>query len=300
MYLEIDKISKQYKDIFAVKQLEFSADAGEFITLLGPSGCGKTTTLRMIAGLETTDEGDIQILGKSIVHIPPWDRDLGVVFQNYALFHHMSVYENVAFGLEMRKLNRMEIESRVKASLKLVGLEKYGDQFPRQLSGGQQQRVALSRALVLKPDVLLLDEPLSNLDAKLRTEMRFEMKQLQHEINVTTIYVTHDQEEALTLSDFIIVMNEAEIVQSGTPQDIWENPANEFVADFLGVENLLEGKFLGQKKDGIFSVRLDGMKDPLVSYKRNEKFGSGDDIVMGIRSGDIQLFEEKPKILKYY
>ena len=238
--VELEGVSKFYGDFAAASDVTFSAASGSFVSLLGPSGCGKTTTLRMITGFEEPDKGEIRVDGGRLNDTKPWLRDLGVVFQNYALFPFLTVFENVAFGLRRRGASRSEIGEKVPKVLDLVGLPGREDNYPRQLSGGQQQRVALARALAIEPQLLLLDEPLSALDAKLRAEMRFELKRIQQETGVTSIFVTHDQEEALTLSDQIVVMNAGRIAASGTPKEIWERPGSAFVADFLGVENIFE------------------------------------------------------------
>jgi spermidine/putrescine ABC transporter ATP-binding subunit len=222
--------------------------AGEFFTLLGPSGCGKTTTLRSIAGFVVPTAGDILIKGARVNSIPPHRRRVGMVFQHYALFPHRTVFQNVAFGLRMQRTPRAEIATRVAEALDLVHLGTYGDRYPRQLSGGEQQRVALARALVTRPSVLLLDEPLGALDKKLRDQMQIELRRLQREVGITAIYVTHDQEEALTMSDRIAVMRAGRVEQMGSPTEIYEAPASLFVADFIGDTNLLRGRVLG---DGV-------------------------------------------------
>ena len=256
--VEVRGVSKRFDDLWAVKRVSFTAPAGSFVSLLGPSGCGKTTTLRLIAGFQSPDEGEVLIDGAVVNALPPWQRNLGVVFQNYALFPFMTVFDNVAFGLRRRKVARGETQQRVTEALDLVGLPGLEGRYPRQLSGGQQQRVALARALVIRPEVLLLDEPLSNLDAKLRGDMRFELKRIQRETGVTSIFVTHDQEEALTLSDQIVVMNLGEMQGGGTPKQVWENPGSAFVADFLGVENLFPGNVLRTAPNGQVDVAVDG------------------------------------------
>jgi putative spermidine/putrescine transport system ATP-binding protein len=215
---------------------------GEFLVLLGPSGCGKTTTLRMIAGFVEPSGGSARIGGRDVTYLPPWHRNTGMVFQSYALFPHMTVMQNVAFGLEMRKLPKSEIETRAREALRLVRLDSYEERLPRQLSGGQQQRVALARALAIRPDVLLLDEPLSNLDAKLREEVRIEIRELQRQLGLTTIMVTHDQEEALTVADRLVVMADGEIRQIGSQSDLYERPTDRFVAGFVGRSTFLQGK----------------------------------------------------------
>nr|WP_246726056.1 ABC transporter ATP-binding protein [Rhizobium lusitanum] len=234
----------------AVEKVNLSFDAGEFVTFLGPSGSGKSTTLMMIAGFQVPSSGDIKVNGNSIIQQPVHKRNIGMVFQNYALFPHLSVAQNVAFPLEMRGVARNDIAERVKRSLAAVRLDKFGDRRPAQLSGGQQQRVALARALVFEPPVLLLDEPLGALDAKLREEMKFELKQLHQSIGATIIFVTHDQEEALTLSDRIAVFNHGKVVQYGTPEALYNQPESRFVADFIGESNLLRGAVLAMNSDG--------------------------------------------------
>jgi len=239
--LELDALSKRYGDFHAVREVSLDVADGEFLVLLGPSGCGKTTTLRMIAGFVTPSGGAIRIGGGDVTALPPWKRNSGLVFQSYALFPHLTVAQNVAFGLEMRKLRRDEIAARVAEALRLVRLGHLSERLPRQLSGGQQQRVALARALAIRPDVLLLDEPLSNLDAKLREEVRVEIRELQRQLGLTTVMVTHDQEEALTVADRLVVMSEGSVRQIGTQRDLYERPADRFVAGFVGRSTFLEG-----------------------------------------------------------
>ncbi len=239
--IELRGLSKFYGEAAAVENIDLTVGAGEFLTFLGPSGSGKSTTLMMIAGFVTPTAGDILLNGASIVSQPVHKRNIGMVFQNYALFPHLSVERNVAFPLEMRGVGRAEIGARVQAALELVRLQKFGGRRPAQLSGGQQQRVALARALVFKPPVLLLDEPLGALDAKLREEMKFELKQLHHKVGATILFVTHDQEEALTLSDRIMVFEGGKAAQLGTPDALYSRPENKFVADFIGETNLLTG-----------------------------------------------------------
>jgi putative spermidine/putrescine transport system ATP-binding protein len=240
--LELIDLSKRYGDHAAVASVTLDVADGEFLVLLGPSGCGKTTTLRMIAGLVEPSGGAAHIGGNDVTHLPPWRRNTGMVFQSYALFPHMTVGENVAFGLQMRKLAKPEIEARAREALRLVRLDSYAARLPRQLSGGQQQRVALARALAIRPDVLLLDEPLSNLDAKLREEVRIEIRELQRQLGLTTIMVTHDQEEALTVADRLVVMADGEIRQIGSQRDLYERPADRFVASFVGRSTFLDGR----------------------------------------------------------
>jgi ABC-type Fe3+/spermidine/putrescine transport system ATPase subunit len=235
-------VRKSFGDTVAVDGVSFDVRGGEFFSILGPSGCGKTTTLRLLAGFERPDEGEILLNGERIDDLPPWERPLAMVFQNYALFPHLSVERNVAFGLERRKMPRPEIDDRVRAALQLVRLDPatFAHRSPRQLSGGQRQRVALARALVLEPPVLLLDEPLGALDRKLRKEMQSELRALNRELGMTFIYVTHDQEEALTMSDRVAVMANARIAQVGSPVEVYERPRTEFVAGFLGEANVFE------------------------------------------------------------
>ena len=239
--LSLNGLSKHYGDFYAVREVSLTIADGEFLVLLGPSGCGKTTTLRMVAGFIEPSAGHVHLAGQDVTLLPPWKRNAGMVFQSYALFPHMTVAQNVAFGLEMRKLPRADIERRVEEALALVRLGGYGGRLPRQLSGGQQQRVALARALAIRPDVLLLDEPLSNLDAKLRQEVRVEIRELQRQLGLTTVMVTHDQEEALTMADRLVVMNEGSVRQVGSQRDLYERPADRFVAGFVGRTTFLAG-----------------------------------------------------------
>ena len=239
--LDIHRLTKHYGEFHAVREVSLSVADGEFLVLLGPSGCGKTTTLRMVAGFIEPTSGHVKLGGGDVTLLPPWKRNAGMVFQSYALFPHLTVAQNVAFGLEMRKLPRSDIDKRVDEALALVRLGGLGARLPRQLSGGQQQRVALARALAIRPDVLLLDEPLSNLDAKLRHEVRVEIRELQRQLGLTTVMVTHDQEEALTMADRRVVMNEGSVHQVGTQRDLYERPADRFVAGFVGRTTFLAG-----------------------------------------------------------
>ena len=252
--VKLEHISKIYqdpktgKDFYAVKDTSLNIEPGSFVTLLGPSGCGKTTTLRMIAGFESPDEGEIYLGEEAINELTPNKRDTAMVFQSYALLPHYNVFDNVAYGLKLRKVPKAEIKERVMKILDLVEMSGMESRMINQLSGGQQQRVALARALVIEPSVLLFDEPLSNLDAKLRVNMRTEIRRIQQEVGITAIYVTHDQSEAMSISDQIIIMNKGVVAQMGTPQDIYYHPVNEFVADFIGEANFLKGKIVS--KDG--------------------------------------------------
>jgi len=247
--VEFKHVTKSYGDVQAVRDLSFVIERGKLVTLLGPSGCGKTTTLRLIAGLEMATAGSIFIGGKEVTRLSASDRDVSMVFQSYALFPHMTVMQNVSYGLTMSQLSKEEVSEKALEGLELVSLSGFGERLPSELSGGQQQRVAVARALVLEPEVLLFDEPLSNLDAKLRRRVREEIRELQQKLELTTVYVTHDQEEALAVSDTIFVMNEAVIDQEGTPQQLYEEPVNLFVADFIGDANIVKAQIL--KIDGI-------------------------------------------------
>ncbi|MBR4990371.1 MAG: ABC transporter ATP-binding protein [Oscillospiraceae bacterium] len=267
--VRLEHISKIYqdpktgKDFYAVKDTSLEITPGSFVTLLGPSGCGKTTTLRMIAGFESPDEGEIYLGGEAINALTPNKRDTAMVFQSYALLPHYNIFDNVAYGLKLRKMDKNTIREKVKKILALVGLEGMEERMTNQLSGGQQQRVALARALVLEPGVLLFDEPLSNLDAKLRVTMRTEIRRIQQEAGITAIYVTHDQSEAMALSDQIIIMEKGVVAQIGTPQEIYYHPASEFVADFIGEANFLKGK-LSDKNGDCGSVTVEGHMVPVV------------------------------------
>ena len=247
MKIEIRGVVKRFGGVTAVDHAELQIADGELFTLLGPSGCGKTTLLRLIAGFYVPDVGEIVFDGRVVNTLPAYERNIGMVFQNYALWPHMTVFANVAYGLKLRKLPRAEIESRVREVLRKVNLSGLEGRYPGQLSGGQQQRVALVRALVLNPDILLLDEPLSNLDAKIRVQVRAEIRKLQKELGITAVYVTHDQEEALSLSDRVAVMREGRVLQVGTPKELYERPSTRFVADFVGTNNLVRGQVKGER-----------------------------------------------------
>ena len=249
----IERLAKSFGAVTALQSLDIEIGAGEFFTLLGPSGCGKTTLLRIVAGFERQNAGDLLIGGKLANDLPAHRRDMGMVFQNYAIFPHMSVFDNVAYGLQQRRVSRQDITTRVSQALELVRLEGYEKRFPDQLSGGQKQRVVLARALVIEPQVLLMDEPLSALDAKVRVGLRRDIRLVQQKLGITTLYVTHDQEEALVVSDRIMVMEAGEVRQLGTPREIYENPANLFVASFIGTSNLLDSV-----SDDAGGVRVEG------------------------------------------
>jgi len=251
--VEIDRVSFGYGSTKILDDVSLRVEKGEFFAFLGPSGSGKTTLLRLVAGFGVPNAGAVRVNGRDVTDVPPWKRNVGMVFQSYALWPHMTVAKNVAFGLERRNVSKAEIGKRVAAALDLVGLGAYGERRPAQLSGGQQQRVAVARTLVIEPDVLLLDEPLSNLDAKLRVEMRQEIRELQRKLGLTTIYVTHDQEEANAIADRIAVLDGGRIQQLGAPMDLYDRPAHRFAAAFLGTANLIEGDLAA---DGSF--RADG------------------------------------------
>lgn len=257
-----------------LKGLNLEVSEGELVSLLGPSGCGKTTTLRVVAGFIDPQEGSFLLDGNDLTKVPVHKRNFGLVFQSYALFPHLNVYENVAFGLKMRKLQKAEIDSRVKNMLKVCGLSDFADRFPQQMSGGQRQRVALARALVIEPKLLLLDEPLSNLDAKLRINMRMEIKRIQKQLGITTLFVTHDQEECFSISDKVAVMNQGVIEQYDTPETIYQRPKTEFVARFIGFENFLSFKKQGEDyvtEDGaVFSVETDHSEQAVTGTIRPE------------------------------
>ena len=260
--LKLKDIYKSYGKTTVINGLSLDVKDGELVTLLGPSGCGKTTTLRCVTGFLNPDRGDIFIGGRNITEIPPEKRGIGLVFQNYALWPHMTIFENLAFGLKLKKTPSAEIRKKVQEGLETVKLDGYADRYPRQLSGGQQQRVALARAIVLEPDILLLDEPLSNLDALLREQMRFEIGQIHRKFGITTIYVTHDQTEAMVISDRIVILNKGVIMQQGPPHDVYSRPENKFVAGFMGTTNFIPGKVEGDSagENRVVVVKEKGQK----------------------------------------
>src|SRR5688572_3615193 len=253
--VRLERVTKLFADVAAVDDLSLDITEGEFFSLLGPSGCGKTTTLRMIGGFEDPTYGTVYLGGRDVTDLPPYKRDVNTVFQSYALFPHLDVYENVAFGLRRKKVDKTELERRVAETMALVDLTGFEKRKPPQMSGGQQQRVALARALVNHPQVLLLDEPLGALDMKLRKQMQLYLKRIQQEVGITFIYVTHDQEEAMTMSDRLAVMRSGKIEQLGSPAEVYEHPATEFVAGFLGASNLLDGE-IKDSSNGEVTVRL--------------------------------------------
>ncbi len=276
MYLTLKNITKKFpprggvSEVIAVNNIDLEIKQGELVTLLGPSGCGKTTTLRMIAGFEFPTEGEIILDGIQINNLPPHKRDMSMVFQSYAIFPHLNVFENIAYGLNVQKISKDKIEERVNRVLDLVHLEGYGHRAPNQLSGGQQQRVALARALVMEPKVLLMDEPLSNLDAKLREEMRTEIRRIQKTMNITSVYVTHDQIEAMTLSDKIVIMNEGIIEQIGTPVEVYRYPQSKFVANFIGRANFIPG-MVENVIDGKYKIKSLGKTLDIINQRRELK-----------------------------
>lgn len=282
----LTNLRKQYGDFVAVENTTLNVKKGEFLTFLGSSGCGKTTTLRMIAGFEDPTEGSILIGGKHAEHLPPNKREVNTVFQNYALFPHLTIRENIAFGLKLQKVKKAEIKERVENIIKLVKLEEHADKSPDQLSGGQKQRVAIARAIVNNPKVLLLDEPLGALDLKLRKEMQLELKQLQRELEITFIYVTHDQEEALTMSDRIVVMNKGRIEQVGTAHEIYERPQTKFVAQFIGETNLFEDVEILEKNGNDYIVAIGSEK---VSTDSMKDFKPGEKVHISIRPENMKL-----------
>ena len=283
--VELDRLTKHFGITAAVRGLSLSVGRGEFFTLLGPSGCGKTTTLRIVAGLVEPDEGRVLFDGKDVTRMPPWDRNLGMVFQNYALWPHMTVFDNVAFGLVERKGPGSEVRRRVREALEKVGLAGMEGRFPSQLSGGQQQRVALARALVVRPGLLLLDEPFSNLDAKLRVQMRSELSRLQRELGITTLYVTHDQEEALVLSDRIAVLDSGRLVQAGSPRELYEDPKEVFVADFLGGANLLPAVVV-RAGTGEVEVELSGRR---LGVPTDAELATGQAVWLSVRPEHVEV-----------
>ncbi len=284
--IELRNLTKSFDGVKVVDSINLKIKENEFVTLLGPSGCGKTTTLRMIGGFEEPDEGEILFEGKLLNPVPPYKRNINTVFQRYALFPHMNVFENVAFGLRIKKLPKDEIEERVEKMLRMMDLEKFGKRHVDSLSGGQQQRVAIARALVNEPKVLLLDEPLGALDLKLRKEMQIELLDMQRSVGITFIYVTHDQEEALTMSDTVVVVNEGHIQQVGTPEDIYNEPTNRFVADFIGESNIIEATMLEDRK-----VMFDGRVFDCV----DTGFGTNVPVDVVIRPEDLQIVTDPEK-----
>ena len=284
--IEIKNVSKSFSGKDVLKDINLYINKGEFLTLLGPSGCGKTTLLRMIAGFLKPDEGSILLDGKDLEGTSPYERPLNTVFQRYALFPHLDVYDNIAFGLKLKKVPQDEIDKRVRRVLKLVAMSDYEDRDVETLSGGQQQRIAIARAIVNQPKVLLLDEPLAALDLKMRKDMQIELKEMHKKLGITFIYVTHDQEEALTLSDTVVVMNEGRIQQIGTPTDIYNEPVNSFVADFIGESNILNGKMICDRKVSFIGHDFDCV---------DEGFGENVPVDVVVRPEDIYFTDDPAK-----
>ncbi|GHG98117.1 ABC transporter ATP-binding protein [Pseudodonghicola xiamenensis] len=290
----LDRVAKHYGATVAVESMSLRIGSGELVALLGPSGCGKTTTLRMVGGFVPLSSGLITVGGRDVSALPPSRRNMGFVFQNYALFPHMTVAQNVAFGLEMRKLGRAEIETRVTGALERVRLGAFRDRYPRQLSGGQQQRVALARALVVEPDVLLLDEPLSNLDASLRQEMKIEIRQLQQALGLTTIFVTHDQDEAMSTADRMVLMHRGRVEQAGPPAEVYSRPRSAFAAGFLGVANLVPGR-MTRMDTGSDTGRGDGFvtrAGPVLRLRGHRSIQG--DCVLALRGEEVTLRTGQP------
>jgi len=297
--VKIEKLVKRFGSVEAIAGVDIHIPEGKIVTLLGPSGCGKTTTLRCLAGFEDANEGQIwigeQLIfdSKENINLSPQKRDMGMVFQSYAVWPHMSVFENIAFPLRIRKVARSKVEEKVMRAMKMVGIEELKDRLPSEISGGQQQRVAFARAIVYEPGVLLLDEPLSNLDAKLREQMRFEILELQRKIGITTVYVTHDQEEAMVLSDEVLVMDFGKVIQRGEPETIYFDPHNEFVADFIGKINFLGGT-VANLAEGASVVKIDdgGFQSEIQSTRTN--YSEGKKVLASIRPENIQIHTSKP------
>lgn len=292
--VELRKVFKVFDGETAVRGVDLNIRRGEFFSILGPSGCGKTTTLRIVAGFDLPSAGEVLIQGQPMTHIPPHRRPVNTVFQSYALFNHLSVRENIAFGLRLKKLKGAEVDERVKQALKLVKMEDYANRFPAQLSGGQQQRVALARALVNRPAVVLLDEPLGALDFKLRKEMQVELSNLHQDLGLTFIMVTHDQEEALSLSDRIAVMRSGKIEQIGTPTEIYERPRTTFVADFIGDANLFQGRVESADTSSVQITTTTGLKIVVQSKPPKEVTTHALDLAVSVRPEKIRLSLSPP------
>ncbi len=295
--VELVGVTKRFGDVVAVDNLSLTIQEGEFFSLLGSSGCGKTTTLRLIGGLERPDDGDILISGEVVNEQPPYERNSNIVFQNYALFPHLNVEDNIAFGLRLksRRVAEPEVKRLVEQALQLVHLEGLGARRPNQLSGGQQQRVALARALILRPKVLLLDEPLGALDRKLRKAMQIELRRIQHEVNITFIYVTHDQDEAMSMSDRVAVMRDGRFEQIGTPQEIFQTPRTRFVADFMGASNILSGRVIAASAEAAQraatqTVQIETESGLRVVGRSGQDMSSGTAVDFSIRPEAVQVF----------
>ena len=287
--VELEQVNKFYGSNHVVRDVSLQVEQGEFLTLLGSSGCGKTTTLRMIAGFEMPSSGIIRVEGEDIAGKQPYDRNVNTVFQSYALFPHKTIYDNIAYGLKVKKVPKNEIRPRVEEMLRLVQLEGYEKRYPSQLSGGQKQRVAIARAVINRPKVLLLDEPLGALDLKLRKQMQLELKRLQRKLGITFIYVTHDQEEALTMSDRIAVMHEGIIDQIATPTQIYEHPETKFVATFIGETNIFEGNIVGQSKTAEGTENRVAVENGFVAAVDGEEFRIGDFVTISVRPEKLRF-----------
>ncbi|HEY4533454.1 MAG TPA: ABC transporter ATP-binding protein [Fusobacterium sp.] len=291
--IRIEHVRKSFDGVEVLKDINFTINQGEFFSILGPSGCGKTTLLRMIAGFIPADEGAIYLGEENLLDLPPNLRNVNTIFQKYSLFPHLTVYENVAFPLRLKKIEENIIEEEVKKYISLVGLEEHMKKKPSQLSGGQQQRVAIARALINKPGVLLLDEPLSALDAKLRQNLLLELDLIHEEVGITFIFITHDQQEALSISDRIAVMNQGEILQIGTPAEVYESPANMFVADFLGDNNFLEGEVTELLENNFAKIRTKDLGDLIIEQDKAVEIGNH--VKVSIRPEKIKLTKTKPR-----
>lgn len=291
--IKIVNINKSFDGVPILKNINLEIEEGEFFTIIGPSGCGKTTLLRMIAGFISPDSGAIYLGDQDIIDLPPNLRNVNTIFQKYALFPHLNVYENVAFSLRLKKVEEKVIDEEVRKYLKLVGLEEHSEKMPNQLSGGQQQRVSIARALINKPGVLLLDEPLSALDAKLRQNLLIELDLIHDEVGITFIFITHDQQEALSISDRIAVMNKGEILQVGTPAEVYEAPANPFVADFLGENNFFSGTVVEIIDEELAKIHVDGLGEIIIEQDRQVKVGNK--VNISLRPEKIRLSKTKLK-----
>ncbi len=294
-YLLLDRVSKIFKDgqggqVRAVDDVSLKIRKGEFVTLLGPSGCGKTTTLRMVAGFEVQNSGDISLNGKNINNVAAYDRNMPMVFQSYALFPHMTIFENIAYGLKVRKVSRDTIRNDVAQACQMVNLTGLEKRYPGELSGGQQQRVALARALVLKPEIMLFDEPLSNLDAKLRIQTRSEIMRVQQMLGITALYVTHDQSEALSMSDRIVVMNQGRVEQFGTPEEIYASPATPFVADFIGNANFINVR-AGKNSPETLEVEVQETR-LTIPKSSEESYSEGEELILAMKPESMDICEE--------
>lgn len=290
--LKLQGLTKRFNEVTAVNNMDLEIAEGELVALLGPSGCGKTTTLRCIGGFEEPDEGKILFDDANVVGLLPERRNIGMVFQNYALFPHMTVFKNIAFGLEMKKKPKAEIQSKILHVLETVQLAGLEERYPRQLSGGQQQRVALARAIVIEPKVLLLDEPLANLDAKLREEMRFFIRSLQKRVGITTVYVTHDQAEAMVIADRIVVMVSGNVEQVGNPSEIYANPINKQVADFIGLSNFIDAEVISETENKFYRLLT---RIGEICCKYEGRLPKGEKVIVAVRPESISLWKEKKK-----